>query len=227
MIRINLLPPGRPGRAVPLWWRQLPWKKIAAAAGGLLAVGSAWVLVAVQNQTHSLSRLRMEWEALQPERIKLEQRQTMLQALRNRESILNNLKTPEGRWARRLNFLSDRVVSDLWFVGFNFSTSTQDLQDQQLPGMEEILGQSDSDGSSGEGNSPPAGWKPVVVLAGSALVSGQEAKGSPVSRFLQKLKEHPEFGRWFSGAELKAIRHRQVKSEEVSDFVIFLYPTGT
>ncbi|MBI3312503.1 MAG: hypothetical protein HYZ88_03145 [Candidatus Omnitrophica bacterium] len=224
MIVINLLPPGRKGAVVPPWVGQLPWKKIAAGAAAFLMAWSCWVLLAARNQSQAAARFRAEWEALQPERIKLEQRQATLQAFRNRESILKGLKASESRWAPRLNFLSDVVVSDLWFTLLNFGASAKgDLEEfLRAEGME-VPQTVDETGSPIES---PAISKPFVLLVGSALVSGKGQEGPPVSRFLQKLKEHPEFGRWFSGMELKGIRHRQVKSEEVSDFILFLFPTA-
>lgn len=232
VITLNLLPPGRPARAAPAWLKKLPWKKLGIAAGGLLAVGSAWVLVAAQNQARSLARVRAEWEALQPERIRLEQQQATLRAFRNRESILSGLKAPEGRWASRLNFLSDAVVSDLWFTLLNFSASPKGelekflrAEGMEVPDLPMTPGTEQSVDETGSPIELSAGGRPFVLLAGSALVSGKGQEGPPVSRFLQKIKEHPEFGRWFSGMELKGIRHRQVKSEEVSDFVLFFFPT--
>lgn len=219
MITINLLPSGRRANVFPTWWKQLPWKELATVAGVLLAVGSAWVLVAAQSQARSLARVRAEWEGLQPERIKLDRIRKDLDALQKRASILKWLQAPEGQWAPRLNFLSDGVVSDLWFTLFNFSATPKGDLEEFL--RAEGMPMPDLPLPPGVGSTPP-----FVMLAGSALVSGKGAEGPPVTRFLERLKTHPEFGRWFSGVELKGIRHRQVKSEEVSDFVIFLYPTG-
>lgn len=233
MITLNLLPSGRRANVFPTWWKQLPWKKLATVAGVLLAVWSAWVLVAAQSQARSLARVRAEWEGLGPEQIKLERIRKDLDALQKRVSILKWLQAPEGQWAPRLNFLSDGVVSDLWFTLFNFSTTPKgDLEEflraegMPMPDLSLPPGVQTPSDQSGEPAAPLAGWKPFIMLAGSALVSGKGAEGPPVTRFLERLKDHPEFGRWFSGVELKGIRHRQVKSEEVSDFVIFLYPTG-
>jgi len=41
------------------------------------------------------------------------------------------------------------------------------------------------------------------------------------------LKKHPEFNRWFKGLELKSMEQSQIKQEQISDFMINLYPTGS
>ena len=77
----------------------------------------------------------------------------------------------------------------------------------------------------GEEGKPPPPAPPLLLLKGSAFVSAQGA-GAPVSRYLQHLKEHPEFKHWFRSLELKSVEQRQIQQEQVSDFVIALYPTG-
>ena len=65
-----------------------------------------------------------------------------------------------------------------------------------------------------------------LQLRGSALtVASRGENGVPVSRFLQRLKSHPDFSRWFQKADLESVQHRQVRDEEVVDFSIQLVPT--
>jgi len=57
----------------------------------------------------------------------------------------------------------------------------------------------------GQAAAPP----PELVLKGSTLVA-ETGAGSSVRRFLQRLKEHSNFERWFERVELKAVEHRQI-----------------
>lgn len=244
MIRINLLPPevGRPTSAAAKQLAELPWKRIGIGSLGLLGLYTVWVLAAVQMQSGALARLTAQWGALQPERSRLEQTQASLRALQNRTSVIQSLKQPEAQWAPRLNLLTDVLVSNLWFThlvflggsafassemesalseeakrGLGLSESGQSSPTEPYPGMPPEM--------SGMPASPPAASKPILLLGGSALITAKTA-GAPVSRFLQRLKESPEFSRWFTGVELKDVEHRQVHQEEVSDFAILLYPAG-
>lgn len=232
MIKINLLPPGTRSAAGRAMLAGLPWKKIGIGTAGLLVLYTGWVTVASARQSGRAARLSLEWEVIQPERIKLEEHQAALQALQNREAVLSRMKAPEGQWAPRLNFLSDVVVADLWFSALVLSGSSsaevqsmlpEELKALSLPGLTAPEQSSEQMDASGMPLAPD--WKPRLVLVGSALVTGK-GEGAPVSRFLEKLKSHPDFSKWFTGVELKDVWHRPVGSEEVSDFVILLYPTG-
>jgi len=96
---------------------------------------------------------------------------------------------------------------------------------------------------------PDAQWAPRLNLLSDALVpqvwltrldytgdqdllvEGRVALDSPndsgqVSRFMQQLKEQPDFSRLFRDAELQSVEHRQIESQEVVDFVLLLRTTG-
>ncbi len=64
-------------------------------------------------------------------------------------------------------------------------------------------------GGAAPDSTPQAAPPPELVLEGSTLVT-ETGAGSSVRRFLQRLKEHPEFERWFERVELKAVEHRQI-----------------
>lgn len=61
----------------------------------------------------------------------------------------------------------------------------------------------------------------TMRLEGSALGGGT---GAPVSRFLMRLKEHPDFSRWFRELTLGGLEHQEIKGEEVVEFTLFLAP---
>lgn len=118
MIRVNLLPPearkAEPGAAVAL-----PWKPLAMGAGGALALLTVALAAGNQWQAGRLERLRKEWEQVQPRRLELEEKQKRFQQLQGQASVLERVKAPKGRWAPRLNLLSDAVVPQVWFTGLN------------------------------------------------------------------------------------------------------------
>ena len=64
-----------------------------------------------------------------------------------------------------------------------------------------------------------------IVLKGSFLVSSSEVE-SPVNRYIHRVKQHPDFSVHFKEIKLKTVEHRQVDKEEVSDFIIELFPKG-
>lgn len=229
MIRLNLLPPGVGAKAAAFPLSDLPWRPIGIAALGLLVLYSGWIVFQNRILSGEVARLTAEWETLQPRRAQIDQTLAALHALQNREAALKTLKSPEGQWAPRLNLLSDCIVADLWFSGLLFRTAEsaeitgflkREFPNMQFPDFEpqQVL---NPDGTPVE---PSAAWKPQVLLRGFSLVTTKE--GSPVSRFLKRLSEHPEFGRWFSGSELRDVGHSQVAQQEISEFSLLLYPTG-
>jgi hypothetical protein len=232
VIRLNLLPPGMgaKGSAFPL--ASLPWRPIGIGALALLVLYSGWLFFQNRSLSGKVARLTSEWESLQPRQAQIDQTLAALQALQNREAALKTLKSPEGQWAPRLNLLSDCIVANLWFSGllFRVTRSTEIaaflkeefrhqemLSDFSLPEEQPAI---NPDGTP----VPEEPWKPQRLLRGFALVTGKE--GSPVSRFLERLKENPEFSRWFSGVELKDVAHSEVGQQEISEFSVLIYPTG-
>ena len=213
MIKINLLPPGaRPSsvRSVGVF----PWKKVGAPLGGLVVFYSLWLLGAYQMDSGSLTRLNAEEESLKPQKAQIQKAEAALRALQNRAAVLQGLKVPQVQWAPRLNLLSDSLVGQLWFSALSYEPSV--VLQKEPPASKEAAAK--------KGSVSP-GRIPVLRLEGSAFVAADE-KSSPVSRFLQRLREHPEFRQRFSGLELKSVEHRKVKEQEISDFVITLSPTA-
>ncbi|MBI3318312.1 MAG: hypothetical protein HYZ90_04075 [Candidatus Omnitrophica bacterium] len=206
-LRLNLMPTSE--QAARSVIPDLPWREIGMAAGALLFLYSSWTILAQRVQSRQLARLLAEMETLAPQRSEFEKVQTALRALQNRSNVMKGLKAAQAQWAPRLNLLSDALVSDLWFTHLRFGLA----QTGEASGQPEAPEMSPA---------PPAG--PLLLLQGSALVGG-EGKPAAVSRFLQRLKEHPEFSRWFSGMELKGVEQRRVGQEEVSDFLLALTPS--
>jgi hypothetical protein len=239
LIKINLLPPdvrrARKGLGV-----KVPWKAVGIGAGVCLVVYSGALFFFNQAQNRTLSRLTGEWQGLEGERQRLEQRKQQLVNLKNRALAVTSMKSPDAKWAPRMNLLSDALVRNLWFsalvgvktpksetMGF-LQSELKDFFPSQIPGFSEqgeLLGLSPNTPEAGGGAAPSAEEKFLVVLAGVALVEGKEAS-APVTRFLQRLKEHPDFSKWFTAVELKDVFHQQAGKEETSAFVILLYPTG-
>lgn len=229
MIRLNLLPPGVGARAAAFPLADLPWRPIGFGALILLILYSGWIFFQNRILSAKVDRLTAEWETLQPRRAQIDQTQAALQALQNRETVLKTFKSPEGQWAPRLNLLSDCIVADLWFSGLLFRTTESaeitsflkgEFPNMQFPDFEPQQALN-PDGTPVE---PSAAWRPQVLLRGFSLVTPKE--GSPISRFLKRLSEHPEFSRWFSGTELRDVGHSQVEQQEISEFALLLYPTG-
>lgn len=206
MIRINLLP--KMFQESPLSSAaSLPSLRIAGIVVlSFLAVYSVWLFVVNRLESMSLAKLTVEWNALQVQQPHLEQMEALVQ-----------LKGPEARWAPRLNLLSDALAPRVWFTSLKLGEVKPSLVTNAPP--------------RGKGGvpvrSPVQVKEPASLLVkGSALAADAEGEVA-VNRFLQQLKEHPEFNRWFRGLELKGYEQRQIHEEEVVDFSIVLYPTGT
>jgi hypothetical protein len=135
------------------------------------------------------------------------------------------LKAPEAQWSPRLNLLSNAIVSQLWFnrLKIEIPPSPQPERASVLP----VKGSAKKPViPPTQGSAAPSPGSPVLVLEGSALMVSSGG-AAPVSRYLQRLKEQPEFARWFRNVELKSAQQRQVEQEQVTDFVILLHPTGS
>lgn len=213
MIKINLLPQ-EVRAAVPAGGLAVPWRPLGIGILSLLGIYSASLFGFHQLQRAALNRLTAQWNHLEPERTRLEQTRAGLRALQNQFNLLEEVKGERSQWAPRLNLLSDALVSQLWF------TSLQ-LEPAKSPSA-----------PKGKQAVPASGPTPAMLfLRGSTFLSSGSAGSSEgshaaVSRFLQRLKEQPEFSRWFQKVELRTVEHRQIAQEEVVDFVIVLYPVG-
>ena len=63
----------------------------------------------------------------------------------------------------------------------------------------------------------------ALRLEGSALAAPDADHNAAVTQFLQRLKEHPDFSRWFRSVELLSVAHRKIGDTEVVDFTILLH----
>ncbi len=252
MIRINLLPGGSQKRTLRKsdlsWLAILPWRTMGIVALGLLGFYSGVLLVSNRFNAWSLSRLNAQWDSLRVERSRLEQSQLALRALQNRAAVLKTLKSTEAQWAPRLNLLSDALVSKLWFTSLSFQPSyaieeaasvttlhkkrpaqkksaSKDKSASKKKATSERQKKVKASKDQVEEPKKTERNRPLLLLTGSALAAS-EGEGAPVSRYLHRLKEQPEFRRWFQGLELKSVEHGKIQQEEVSDFVIALYPKG-
>lgn len=205
MIKINVLPPAARQAAAHAQLTAIPWRRIGLVTVGGLALYSVGVWGWNQAQARAVSRLTDEWNALQPDRARVEQVHAALMTARGRAAALKALKHPDGQWAPRLNLLSDALVSGLWLTQVRFGVVTP----PEGP-------------PSGPVAASAAPSAPILWLAGSALVRS-EGEDAPVKRYLQRLQEQPAFARWFRGVELKGIEHRRVGQESVSDFGLVLH----
>ncbi|MBI3322658.1 MAG: PilN domain-containing protein [Candidatus Omnitrophica bacterium] len=117
MIRINLLPSeARKKTSSPGQKLSIPVRPIAIGAGGLLAALTVVLVVGNLWNGGRLGRLKKEWTELQPRKAGLEKMQSELKVLQGRAGVLEQVKAPRGRWAPRLNLISDAVVSQVWFT---------------------------------------------------------------------------------------------------------------
>ena len=212
MIRINLLP--RERRRASLGVRLvLPWRTMALGGLAVLGVYSGGLLIAMRVQAHTAERLSAEWNTLQPQRAQLETTQGTLRTLQEQAKMSQVMKAPSAQWAPRLNALSDALVAQLWFTELTYGPPEEKAPRPPPP-------------SKGAIRPPPvAPATPVLLLSGTALVTADQG-AAPVSRYLQRLKESPGFTRLFRSVELKDVQHHQVGQEDVSDFVMVLYPAG-
>ncbi len=238
MIRIDLLPQ-KPKPTASSRVLQIPWTRIGVgsfAVGGILSLG---ILLANQLQAQQLDRLNRQWEQLQPKVRRLDQTEGAIRALQNRTKVRQMLKSPEAQWAPRLNLLSNAIVSQLWFRRLKIEIPPPPKPVKEpFPAAKGAAKKSVAGTAKGPTAKPSATLPadsgvppiqkptaPLLVLEGSALMVS--SGGAPVSRYMQRLKEQPEFSRWFRGVELKSAQQRQVQQEQVSDFVVLLYPTGS
>lgn len=241
MIRINLLPPSL-RKSKSRLRIAVPWRKVIVWTVSVVALYSVWLFSSIQIQRASVSRMTAQRDKVKAERMRVENTEAALRAFQNRAGVLKILKAPEQQWAPRWNLLTDALVANLWFVSLEYKPVEIVVPDAKA-GKKKMkvrdkakaseTGKSNKKKESGRKSSKKgsAEEKPEkvekvrasLVLKGVAFVAAH-GEGSPVTRYIQRLKQNPEFVKRFVGLELKMVEHRQVQKEEVSDFIIHLFP---
>lgn len=115
MIRINLLPEALRPRSAATWGRPEP-RKIGYALLGGCFVFSAGLLGWNSLLAGREARLKAAARALRPQETRWQELNETLGSLRDRDLAFAELKSPQKRWAPRLNLLSDALVPGLWFT---------------------------------------------------------------------------------------------------------------
>lgn len=194
MIEINLLPEElRKKKRQPLKLPKLPALPIVAGIIGFLIFIQVLLLIMVQAKKASFNSLNKRLTSISASSAGAKALENRLKEFSSKVDAANRLSSFRFNWAKKLNDLSDSVVSGIWLRRIYVKRT-----------------------ASGDKSAVP---RQLLILEGSSIVSGAEEPGS-VGKFVNSLKENSSFFGDFDEIELTKVERRKIGRTEVIDFII-------
>ncbi len=197
MIEINLLPEKlRTKKRQPLALPAVPFIPIAIGAIGLLIALQALLIVWVQATQMTFNSLNRKYSSISSSNLQAIALDNNLKEISSKVEAVDKLLNSRFQLAKKLNDLSDSVVSGIWLKSI-------DIKKGEAPGEPGVL-------------------REVLVLEGSSIVSGEKADGF-IGRFIDSLKDNASFSADFEEIELSKVERTKIKNTEVMDFIIICH----
>jgi Tfp pilus assembly protein PilN len=197
MIEINLLPPHlRVRRKEPM---KLPSLPVIPIAAGIVAVLFAiqillWFFIQVKSVSRdSLKKKIASIAATNKEAITID---NTLRDISVRVDIIDKLSGSRFNLARKLNDISDSLVSGAWLRSLS-------IKKNETP-------------------NEPGSLKETLVIEGSNIILG-EAGEAAIGKFVNSLKENESFSSDFDEIELAKEERKKVQKTEIMDFIIICH----
>ncbi len=198
MIEINLLPEElRKKKGL----KELEIERLAAMPVVLIVIASlivAQLLLAlmIQVKKASLNSLNKKLSSISTLSSETRKSEDELKEALIKIGIVEELTRLRFKWAKKLNDLSDSVVSGIWLRSVNIKKAGLTAQ--------------------------PEGERRAFVIEGSSLILG-EGESRAVGNFVNALKENASFSQNFDEIELTKVERRKIKETELMDFIITPY----
>lgn len=194
MIEINLLPEElRKKKRQPLKLPKLPALPIVAGIIGFLIFIQVLLLIMVQAKKASFNSLNKRLTSISASSAEAKALENRLKEFSSKVDAANRLSSSRFNWAKKLNDLSDSVVSGIWLRRI-YVKRTESSAKSAVPTQ-------------------------LLILEGSSIVSGAEEPGS-VGKFVNSLKDNGSFSEDFDEIELTKVERRKIGRTEVIDFII-------
>lgn len=197
MIEINLLPEKmRVKKKQPMELPALPFIPIAIAAAGILIAIQLILIVWVQVKQMTFDSLSKKYSSISSSNLQAMTLDNNLKEISSKVEAVDKLLNSRFQLARKLNDLSDSVVSGIWLKS--------------------------ADIKKGEAGNVPGALKEALVIEGSSVVSGERADGY-IGSFITSLKDNASFSEDFEEIELSKVEREKIRNTEIMDFVIICH----
>ena len=192
MIEINLLPPQlRVRKRDPMKLPSLPI--IPVAAGIVILLFAVQVLLWFFIQVKSVSRdsIRKKIAAIAATNKEAINVDSTLKDISSKVGIIDKLSGSRFNLARKLNDISDSLVSGIWLR----SITVKKIETPNEPGV----------------------LKETLVIDGSSVTSGDTGEAAIV-KFVNSLKENGSFSSDFDEIEIAKEERKKIQKTEIMDF---------
>jgi len=197
VIELNLLPkemrkPERP--VLP----EMPVLPISIGVLALLVFVSVVLFLSINLKKGGVSGLTKQWDALGPQRTVVEKIVRDIQDLESREKAISELAAYKLDWSELLSGLNQSMIANVWLFEFK-----------------PVLAKKKT--TRGKGPKKEAELPASLDLTGYAF-GKSEAATSTVAKFINSLKNHKEFSKYFEEIGLDSVRKQVYKDEDVMRF---------
>lgn len=197
MIEINLLPPHlRVRKKKPMKLPSLPVIPIAAGVVILLIVIQVLLWFFIQIKSVSRDSLKKKIASIAGPNKEAMNISNTLGAISSKVDVIERLSGSRYRVSRKLNDLSDSMVSGVWLRSIDIK--------------------------KGESAGEPGVLKEMLIIDGSNIISGDGGEGA-IGKFVNSLKENESFSSDFEDIELAKVERKKIHNTEMMDFVIICH----
>ena len=214
MIEINLLPPEIKKRKRKIELPDISFLPIVAGLLGVIIIIHLLFGMTLALKAKSLKRLERKWETVLPDKQGADKMKSELTAMRGKIDAIDNLIKNRRSWARRLNDISDSMISGVWL-------NKLWLENRII--IQEPVVKGDTGGKVKGTKAEP---KNIVIMSlhlnGSAIAAGGE-ETAIIGKFIRGLKDNENFFSDFKDIESASIQRTKIKEEEIMDFELICY----
>ncbi len=218
MIEINLLPQEIKKKKRKIKLPDISFLPIVAGLLGVIVVIHLLLGITLLFKVKTLGRLEKKWEIVLPDSGRADNLKTELTNMRAKVDAIDALIKNRQSWARRLNDMSDAMISGVWLNRL--------WLERRIIVQEPIVkadAEEEAEKTMAKDNVKP---ERIVIntmhLSGSAIVSGGEETAT-IGRFIRSLKENRDFFADFKEIESAFIQRAKLKEEEIMDFELIGY----
>ncbi|MDP3788818.1 MAG: hypothetical protein Q8R48_00265 [Candidatus Omnitrophota bacterium] len=217
MIEINLLPPEIRKRKRKIELPDISFLPIVAGLLGIIIIIHLLLGMTLALKAKSLKRLERKWATVLPDNQEADKMKSELTAMRGKIDAIDKLIKNRRSWARRLNDISDSMISGVWL-------NKLWLESRVI--IQEPAVKTDTGEASGKVKEAKAEPKKIVIrslhLNGSAIAAGGEETAT-IGKFIRSLKDNENFFSDFKDIESASIQRTKLKEEEIMDFELIGY----